>query len=158
MVGTFNHPTSIVANGCFWIIKSSFLIFGTKLARDQQKINQCFWWFFGFCPFYCQKKHEKVSKSSNADKNGQGEYQIINFRHFRQSGDFLDTIGPCKSLCYVLKRKLYLKLLRFCAPLIPPKIAKKCQLYMIYRPSCTEVPISQVPSRTKSFISQVLDN
>ena len=97
-----------------------------------------------------------MSKSSIVDKNGLGEYEILNFRHFRQSGDLLDTIGPSKSLCYVLKHKLYLKLLRFCAPLIPPKIAKKCQLYMIYRPSCTEVPISQVPSRTKSFISQVL--
>ena len=88
------------------------------MARDQQKINQYFDDFLGFVHSIAKKKHEKVSKSSIVDKNGLGEYEILNFRHFRQSGDLLDTIGPSKSLCYVLKHKLYLKLLRFCAP--PP--------------------------------------
>ena len=37
---------------------------------------------FWFCLFYGQKMQEKVSKYSNVDKNGQGEYLTINFRHF----------------------------------------------------------------------------
>ena len=51
----------MLING-FWIIKSRFLLFGTKLARNQHKNIQHFWWFFSFCPFYGQKMQEKVSK------------------------------------------------------------------------------------------------
>ena len=76
------------------------------MARNQQKLNHYFWSFFGFCPFYDQIKHKKVSKSSNAEKNGLGEYQTINSRHFLlscnpfwQSSDFLVTIGPSRSVC-----------------------------------------------------------
>ena len=62
----------------FRIIKISFSLFGTKLARNQQ-------YFLGFVHSIAKKKHEKVSKSSNADKNGLGEYQTMNFRHLSLS-------------------------------------------------------------------------
>ena len=51
---------------------------------------------------------EKVSKPKNADKNGLGEYLTMNFRHFLLScipfwwsSDFLDNIGPSRSVCTV---------------------------------------------------------
>ena len=47
----------------FWIIKSRFLLFGTKLTRNQHENTLHFWWFFSFCPFYGQKMQERVSKS-----------------------------------------------------------------------------------------------
>ena len=58
----------------FWVNNSSFLVCGTKLARNQQKIDHNFWSFFKFSAFYGQKMQEKVSKSWNADKNGLGKY------------------------------------------------------------------------------------
>ena len=53
-----------------------------------------------------QKRHEKVSESSNADKNGLGEYLALSFRHlswgpFWRSRNFLDSIGPSISLCLI---------------------------------------------------------
>ena len=95
----------ILING-FWLIKRRFLLFGTKLARNQHKNIQQFWWFFSFCPFYGQKMQEKVSKSQNADKNGLAEYLTMNFRQFLlsciliwRSGYFLDAFGPSRSVC-----------------------------------------------------------
>jgi len=43
----------------FWIIKSSFSLFGTKLARNQQENYPTFMMIFGFCPFYRQKGKKK---------------------------------------------------------------------------------------------------
>ena len=43
----------------FWII----ILFGTKLARNQQENYPTFLMNFGFYPFYGQKMQEKVSKS-----------------------------------------------------------------------------------------------
>ena len=47
-----------------------------------------------------------MSKSSNVDKNGLGEYQTMISRHFLiiynpfwRSSDFLDTFGPSRSVC-----------------------------------------------------------
>ena len=86
----------------FWLIKSSFSLFGTKLARNQQKISQ------DFLGFVQEKKHEKVSKSSNAYKNGLREYIPNNefstlsakLKLFLTDCDFLDTIRPSRSLCF----------------------------------------------------------
>ena len=90
----------------FCIIKSRILLFGTKCAKNEQENTTHFWGFFSFCPFYGQKMQEKVSKSSNADKNGLGEYLAMNFRHFLLScipfwlsSDFLDNIRASRSLC-----------------------------------------------------------
>ena len=38
--------------------------------------------FWGFVHSMAKKKHEKVIKSSNADKNGLGKYQTMNFSLF----------------------------------------------------------------------------
>ena len=85
-----------------WIIKSSFSLFSTKLAINQQENYPIFLMIFWFSP---QKMQEKVSKSWNADKNGLGKYLSMNFRHFLlsfnpfwRSSDFLDNIGPSRSL------------------------------------------------------------
>ena len=61
----------------FWIIKSSFLLFGKKSAK---KVTNIFDDFMDFEHSIAQK-HQKVSKFSNADKNGLGEHQTMNFRH-----------------------------------------------------------------------------
>ena len=94
--------TSIVA---FWIIKCSFSLFGTKLARNQHEKYPTFLMIFQFCPFYSQKMQEKVFKSENTAKNGP-KYLTINFRHFLlscnpfwRSSDFLDTSEPSRSVC-----------------------------------------------------------
>jgi hypothetical protein len=56
------------------------------LVQNWQEINKkltnIFDDFLGFVHSMTKKKHEKVSKSSNADKNGLGEYQTMKFRHF----------------------------------------------------------------------------
>ena len=52
----------------FWIIKSSFSLFVTKLARNQQENYPKFLMIFQFCPVYVQKMQEKVSKFENMDK------------------------------------------------------------------------------------------
>jgi hypothetical protein len=36
----------------FWIIKRSFSLLGTKLARNQQENYPIFMMIFEFCPFY----------------------------------------------------------------------------------------------------------
>ena len=68
----------------FWIIKSSFSLFRTFLARNQQENYPIFLMIFWFCPFYGEKMHEKKSKSLNADRKGLGKYLTVNFRHFLQ--------------------------------------------------------------------------
>ena len=90
----------------FWIIKSSFSLCGTELARNQQENYPTFMMIFQVCPVYVQKMQEKVSKSWNMDKSGLGKYVTINFGHFLlsynpfwQSCNFLDTIGPSRSVC-----------------------------------------------------------
>ena len=56
---------------------------------------------------WAKKFKKKVSKSWNADKYRLGKYLSMNFKHcllncnpFWWSGDFLDNIGPSRSLCY----------------------------------------------------------
>ena len=55
-----------------WVIKSSSSLFGTKLAKIQQENKPMM--IFRFCPFYGQK----VSQSSNVDKNGLKSIHFVN--------------------------------------------------------------------------------
>ena len=74
--------TAIVANGCLFIKSKVVFHF---LVQNWQEINkkiiQYLWWFLGFVHSMANKAW-KVSRSSNVDKKGLGEYQTMNFRHF----------------------------------------------------------------------------
>ena len=67
--------------------------------ETSKKLTNIFDDFLGFVHFM-PKKHRKVSKSSDTDKNCQEEYQTINSRQFLlrppilMEQRFLDTIGP----------------------------------------------------------------
>ena len=66
----------------FGLSKIVFHFLAQNWQEISKKLTVTFADFFGFVHSMTKKKHKKVSKSSNADKNGLREYQIKNFRHF----------------------------------------------------------------------------
>ena len=65
-----------------YLIKRSFSFLAQNWQEISKKLTNTFEDFLVFAHSMTKKKHEKVSKSSNADKNGLGEYQTMNLRHF----------------------------------------------------------------------------
>ena len=76
----------------FWIIQSSFSLFGTKLARKQQKNYPIFFMIFLVLSILWTKNARKSAEINFRDS-------VVLQTNFDGAAVFLDTIEPSRSLC-----------------------------------------------------------